>query len=194
MIMREPRSTMPQPGRSAQVNRGVICIALGVLIAGGAGHRLIANWLEGHSRRHSHLRSRSGRFRFNSARGPVRTYLWIRKFASPGHGGRACQLVYENRSEARSVSLYAGFEGRARARLGHRPDLCYPTHGFEKLSQEMVELTGPQGTRIPEMLDKFRPPEPGGACELVLAAYIVNGAYLSDVATTACTTPVALSA
>ena len=87
---------------------------------------------------------------------------------------------YSNDELGRAVALYVGYIGRPRSHLSHRPDICYPAHGFQESSCESVLIPGRGGTAIPSLVYEFRSPEPGGPRDLVLVVYLVNGHYATN--------------
>jgi hypothetical protein len=87
---------------------------------------------------------------------------------------------YTNARLGRAVRLYVGYIGRPRSWLGHRPDLCYPAHGWKRISEEKFVVETEARGEVPGLLYEFRAPEAGGARELVLATYLVNGVYSND--------------
>ena len=89
---------------------------------------------------------------------------------------------YENGQARRSVGLYVGYIGRPRSRMGHRPDVCYITHGYEQISEEPLTVTIAGGQAIPALLYEFRSPEIAGPRQLVLTFYSINGDYVNSVA------------
>ncbi len=89
---------------------------------------------------------------------------------------------YVNDGTGRSIGLYVGYLGRPRSRMGHRPDVCYITHGFKQLSEEPVVIDGSDGERMPALLYEFEPPQMGAPHQLVMVLYSVNGKYVNSVA------------
>jgi len=84
------------------------------------------------------------------------------------------------RPPGRSVGLYVGYVGRPRSRLGHRPDLCYPAPGRQRLAEEKLMVKTQTGREVPGILYEFRSSQVGGPRELVLATYLINGEYRDD--------------
>jgi len=89
--------------------------------------------------------------------------------------------VYVQSHLARSVAVYVGYIGRPRARMGHRPDICYPAHGFQETAKESLELKIADGSSAPVVLYEFSAPALGGGRDLVLATFLINGHFSSDV-------------
>jgi exosortase len=88
---------------------------------------------------------------------------------------------YLDGTSGRTIGLYVGYVGRPRSRLGHRPDVCYPAHGFEETSRQPMSVKSRDGAEVPAVLYEFANPQPGGPRERVLATYVINGQYVTDV-------------
>lgn len=89
--------------------------------------------------------------------------------------------VYTRSDLSRSVRVYVGYIGRPRARMGHRPDICYPAQGFQETAKEMHELRISNGSTVPSVLYEFSAPLPDVGRDLVLATFLINGRFTSDV-------------
>ncbi len=87
---------------------------------------------------------------------------------------------YFNGTNGRTIGLYVGYMGRPRSHMAHRPDVCYPAHGFQETSREPVSVQRRDGTKVPGLLYEFTSPQPGGPRDLVLATYIINGQCVTD--------------
>ena len=79
-----------------------------------------------------------------------------------------------------TVSVYVGYVGRARALLGHRPDICYAAHGWSEVSQQKILVRAAEATEVPCVLYEFQQSGGDGSRMLVLATYMTNGRYVSD--------------
>jgi EpsI family protein len=171
-------STMLRCTHSGQVSRTAICIALGVLIATGTGHRVLANWLTG-ALNHS-----------LSPRRPLSTLpLEIRQWKGVDVAMDAqvrriagdddfVNRTYVDVGARRSVGLYVGFLGKPRSRMAHRPEVCYPAHGYRLLAQRCVRVDAGGQNLVPATLYEFESPESGKPRDLVLAMFLVNGQYI----------------
>jgi hypothetical protein len=72
-----------------------------------------------------------------------------------------------------------GYQGRPRARFGHRPDACFPAHGWEQTAERSLPVTVGDLT-VPGILYEFRPRTTYGRTARVLATYLLNGRYVAD--------------
>ena len=88
---------------------------------------------------------------------------------------------YVNPATGEAVSVFVGYLGRARARLGHRPDVCYAAHGWNLDHAEPGTVAVGGGRDIPVLAYDFRRADDPGAVLRVLATYVVNGRYVRDV-------------
>jgi hypothetical protein len=165
----------------ARVGRGVVLAAsLVVLIGGGLGHRLLAK--------------RIG-LALNQSLPLVRPLATLPLSLSDWQG-RDVPLDSEVQRVAaeddfidrqyrcdrlgRTVGLYVGYVGRPRSRLGHRPDICYPVSGWDKIEETRWQVPTHGSNGIPSILYGFRAPDVGGPRDLVLATYLTNGQYRDD--------------
>ncbi len=90
--------------------------------------------------------------------------------------------VYVNPRLRASVNVFVGYVGRPRAWLGHRPDLCYASQGWDEVAQQKVSVETATGRQVPGVLYEFQHPDALDARMLVLATYLINGRYSQDVA------------
>jgi hypothetical protein len=88
--------------------------------------------------------------------------------------------IYASREHRAEVAVFVGYVGRPRERLGHRPDACFVSQGWELCSQERISLRTPKGTEVPAVLYRFRPPSGFGNPMYALATYIINGHFVND--------------
>ncbi len=87
--------------------------------------------------------------------------------------------AYRHADGRRDVYIFVGYQGRPRARFGHRPDQCYPSHGWVQIGQRRADIEH-AGHIVPATLYEFRPDNGLGGTLRVLATYIVNGQYVED--------------
>lgn len=87
---------------------------------------------------------------------------------------------YVDRPSGRGVGVYIGYMGRPRARMGHRPDVCYGAHGFKESGRQPIELTLADGAQVPAVLHEFRSPDQPHVREIVVATFLINGRYSGD--------------
>jgi EpsI family protein len=90
--------------------------------------------------------------------------------------------VYVNPDLRASVNVFVGYVGRPRAWLGHRPDVCYASQGWDEVAQQKVSVATVTGQQVPSVLYEFQHPHVLDARMLVLATYLINGRYSQDVA------------
>jgi EpsI family protein len=169
-----PRTTM----RSVPV---AVSLTLAVLLAAGVGYRSLEGWIDSALNRSLTLRQplSSLPFQFGTWEGQDRQLEEaVRRLT--GDDDYICR-TYLNQAQSRSIDLYVGYVGRPRFRMGHRPDICYPSQGFEKVSEARMLVAGRAGSQTPVLLYEFRRPGVNsGPRELVVAAYIINGEFVVD--------------
>jgi hypothetical protein len=88
--------------------------------------------------------------------------------------------VYVDQRTGRTLSLFVGYVGRPRAVMGHRPDVCFAAHGWEQTNEELLQIETWDGRPVPSILYEFRKPKDLSRRMLVLATYMINGAYSQD--------------
>lgn len=88
--------------------------------------------------------------------------------------------VYFDSSQGTRATVFIGYTGRAHRWLVHRPDICYPAHGQQSISEEKVILTGTRGERIPCLLHEFHTVDAAETDRFVLSTFVVNGCYTND--------------
>lgn len=86
--------------------------------------------------------------------------------------------VYER--DRTRLTLYIAAGVRARDLMPHRPEVCYPTHGWTVQSSQSVEIAS-SGQAISARLFEFTPSNLAGDGILVLNYYIVDGETCPDV-------------
>lgn len=158
----------------------VICVLVLVIVA-GVGHRLLAGRIDLAMGQSVDLRQPLTNL-------PMQIGDWqgqdvpldenVRRVAGDDD---SVNRQYVNQKTGRSIGVYVGYMGRPRSRMGHRPDVCYPAHGFEKQSSRLVSIGTAKHAEVPAVLYEFAAPQLGGLRDLVLATYIINGRYVNDV-------------
>lgn len=98
----------------------------------------------------------------------------------PGFDDEHVNRQYEHAGTGRTATVFVGFTGRPRTRLGHRPDVCYAAHGWHQDAEEPIVLRVAPGRKIPAVVYDFSSPGLSHGKRVVLAVYLVNGAYRSD--------------
>lgn len=94
--------------------------------------------------------------------------------------------VYHNTKDGRQVWLFIGYSGRPYVHLEHRPELCYPSNGWQHIGEAEETLESPAGRAAPATLFEFRwvtgplVARPLDGRQFVLATYFINGVYIGD--------------
>lgn len=88
--------------------------------------------------------------------------------------------VYVHPENRARVGFFIGYQGRPRAWFGHRPDICFPAHGWEPDGREPVSIPTPTGQRVPGIVYEFHRPAADASPRLVLATYMINGQFVED--------------
>lgn len=164
------------------VSRRAISIAAAtLLVASGAGYRLMAGRID--ARMSSVLPLNKPLASIPLQLGPWRgedVPLDERILRQDGIDDEYLNRVYVNTSNGQVVTVYVGYIGRSHRWLVHRPDICFPAHGRQQISEEKVPVAVAGGRRIPCILYEFDSTDSLQANALVLSSFIVNGRYTSD--------------
>lgn len=157
-----------------------ITLTLIVLLSGGLAHRSMTGWIQEAlgevlqpTRPLSTLPLRLGGWTGQDL--PV-----DERIAAIANEDQSVNRTYQHEVTGRTLGLYIGYMGRPRTRMGHRPDVCYPGHGYEEASCDEVSVPKPGGTAVPALLYEFQGPQLGAPRHLVLVFYLVNGRFVSD--------------
>lgn len=168
-----------KPASRQEISSIAVGAAIAVLVCAGAGHRLLAHKID--ALLADYLRPKEPLGTLPLGIGP-----WN------GHDAPVDERVrekagdddYLNRvysdANGQTLTMYVGYQGRPRTRMGHRPDVCYPAHGYKELQRESIELVSMGGLQVPALLHDFASPTLGAPQQLVVAMYIVNGEFVSD--------------
>lgn len=88
--------------------------------------------------------------------------------------------LYVNEATNQWVNVYVAYTARPRTMLGHRPQVCYPAHGWIHDGTEHKQVISRRGLEIPCLLHRFHRPAPNYQEMLILNFYIVNGQLTDD--------------
>lgn len=87
---------------------------------------------------------------------------------------------YTNALHGRAASVFVGYTGRPHKWLVHRPDICYPAHGWQRASETEFDLGTGTDSPVPCRLFEFTAIDPEQASLYVLSTFVVNGQFSSD--------------
>jgi len=161
--------------------RAASIMAATLLLASGAGHRLLAGKIE---TRTSSLLPLSQPLSLI----PLELGTWRgedvpldeRMLRQDAMDDQYLNRVYVNTSNGQVATVYVGYIGRPHRWLVHRPDICFPAHGRPEISKEEIAVAVGGSKRIPCILSEFRSTNSLQANTLVLSSFIVNGRYTSN--------------
>ena len=88
---------------------------------------------------------------------------------------------YRRRNGTQSVWAYVAYGVQARDLMPHRPEVCYPLHGWTLRDTRTVQLPLADGTTLECRILRFRRGGLGTGRVTVLNYYIVDGQYCPDV-------------
>jgi len=88
---------------------------------------------------------------------------------------------YARRNSVESVGVYVASGITTRALVGHRPEVCFISAGWTLMERRSLELSGPEGGKLPCTIYQFSRGMLDAARMTVLHYYIVDGQYCGDV-------------
>jgi len=88
--------------------------------------------------------------------------------------------LYINEATNQWANIYLAYTARPRTMLGHRPQVCYPAHGWIHDSTDHKMVVSRRGLEIPCLFHRFHRPAPNYQEMLILNFYIVNGLLTDD--------------
>lgn len=88
--------------------------------------------------------------------------------------------MYLDGRSRRRVGAFIGYVGRPRARMGHRPDVCFAAHGWTQTDEAHIDIPLRDGGRAPGFVYEFRDPRVLDRTMMVLAVYLINGSFAED--------------
>ena len=155
--------------------------AVAFLVAGGAGYRVLAGYLEGQATAKPLPKG-------TLARLPMRIGEWMGKDSPLGEAVVKATGTddHVNRSYFRGptgdrVSLFLAYGVRARDLMPHRPEVCYPGVGWALQANREAALDLPDGSKVQcRVLDFSRGGLSTGYIS-VLNYYIVDNEFCPDV-------------
>lgn len=168
------------PGASLPARSIGLGIAAGILVLCGAGHRILARQIG--EMLNEYLQPRQP-----LASMPLQIGSWNGRDLAMDEPTRRLagdddfiNREYVDAGSGRTAGVYVGYIGRPRSRMGHRPDVCYPAHGYREVSRRAIDLRISESETLPALLFEFAPPGLGGSPLLVLATYAINGRWVND--------------
>jgi len=88
--------------------------------------------------------------------------------------------LYINEVTNQWANIYVAYTARPRTMMGHRPQVCYPAHGWIHDSTDHKMVISKTGLEIPCLLHRFHRPTPNYQEMLILNFYVVNGQLTDD--------------
>jgi hypothetical protein len=163
-------------------NSAGMIVALAVLVFAGVGHRLLARRIDSLLSEYLQPKQPLAALPFQLASWTGRDIPLDEQTRRMAGDDDFLNREYVDAITGRSVSLCVGYIGRPRSRLGHRPDVCYPAHGYRQVSCQTVEIRIGQKEPVPALLYRYTSQILGNPSEIVLATYVINGHWVTDTA------------
>ncbi|HOB75121.1 MAG TPA: EpsI family protein [Phycisphaerae bacterium] len=87
---------------------------------------------------------------------------------------------YRAEGSSESVELYVAYAARPARMLSHRPQVCYPAHGWtpRDVRRERIEL--PDGRGFDCLVQHFTRQQPDREAAIVLSYYVLRGKHVTD--------------
>jgi EpsI family protein len=87
---------------------------------------------------------------------------------------------YSDSRSGASVNFYVGYVARPVNMLGHRPETCYPAHGWVHRSTQEDTLLLADGRQLPCLVHRFQKDDADAADLVVLNYYVLQGRYTAE--------------
>ncbi len=88
---------------------------------------------------------------------------------------------YVNEETREVVDFYLAFAARPAKMLSHRPQVCYPAHGWAPAGEPRGDrVTTADGTAIECLIHRFARQQPTAEAVVVLNYYIIGGRYATE--------------
>jgi hypothetical protein len=88
--------------------------------------------------------------------------------------------LYINESSDQWANVYVAYSGNPRTMLGHRPQVCYLSAGWQHDGTDHIKITSPSGREIPCLLHRFHRASSEAEEIVVLNFYVLNGEITDD--------------
>ncbi len=182
---------MPEnKGTTKRLSRVTVVVALGVLLAGGFGQRWVERLLIAADETPVALKRPLSEF-------PMQIGPWQgtdvpmdkRVLEVAGNDAQVYRR-YVNTETRDVVDFYLAFAVRPAKMLGHRPQVCYPAHGWVPAETRKEHLLLPDGRELECLVHRFTRKgggsggvglsDPNGEAMVVLNYYIVAGRYTTE--------------
>jgi EpsI family protein len=155
-------------------------VAFGVLLAGGIGQR----WLE---RLLVAADAVAVPLKHPLSTLPLRVGAWQgtempldKRVVEVAGSDDYVSRCYTEDGTGRSVNLYVSYAARPAKMLGHRPQVCYPAHGWAHAETHNGRIDLPGGQGIDCLIHRFTRKDPVPETVLVLNYYILRGRYTTE--------------
>lgn len=79
-----------------------------------------------------------------------------------------------------SLDLYVAYAARPAKMLGHRPQQCYPAHGWMHQETRKSRIDLPEQPGFDCLIHLFRRPPPGHGTVMVLNYYVLRGRHVTE--------------
>jgi EpsI family protein len=165
------------PARDIRLAAALVAGAL-VLLVGGAGHR----WID-------HELNSAEPIRLEQPLSSLPLQLGSWRGTELKMGERVVQVAgcddyvyrhYVDENSSRKVDLYVAYAARPAKMLGHRPEVCYPTHGWTPGQVRKESLTLADGTTLEYLIRTVSHGQRPNERMVVLNYYILEGRFATD--------------
>lgn len=88
--------------------------------------------------------------------------------------------LYVNKKSQQWANVYIAYSANPRTMLGHRPQVCYPSSGWQHKGTDHIKVKSKSGREVPCLLHRFYKAKSGSDEVVVLNYYVVNGQITNE--------------
>lgn len=88
--------------------------------------------------------------------------------------------LYVNKTSQQWANVYVAYSANPRTMRGHRPQVCYPSSGWQHKSTDHITVKTTSGREVRCMLHRFYKAGSGSEEVVVLNYYVLNGQVTDD--------------
>ena len=177
--------------QSGRVNRVTVVVALGVLLAGGLGQRWVERLLIAADETPVALKRPLSEFPMQIGPWQGTDVPMDKRVLEVAGNDAQIYRRYVNADTHEMVDFYLAFAVRPAKMLGHRPQVCYPAHGWTPAGTRTEHLPLADGKTLECLVHRFtrKGGSEGGEAGLstgadeavvVLNYYVISGRYTTE--------------
>lgn len=177
--MMNAASSIPAPSCRRSLRAPLILVAL-VLLAGGAGDRWLRGMLLAADAVPLALKAPLASFPMNLGEWKGTDLPMSERVLEVAGCDDHVYRRYVQAKTGATVDLYVAYAARPAKMLSHRPEVCYPAHGWTPLETRRHVLTCTDPPELNCLIHRFARMQPLSEEMAVLNYYILAGRYITD--------------